>query len=281
MDNALRAALLSILRPLVRYLIGRGWTYPLLTDMLKTVYLEEAVGHYSDDASPEGMTDSRASLLTGLHRKDVKRLRAAMRESAFTPALRRDAGLAARVVAAWVSTPRYLDGRRRPKPLPVTAGAGRLSFETLVRETRADMKANVILEELERVGVAEVGEDGKVRLLRGAYVSELPRDKIAYFGENIADHLQSAIHNIAGQGTPFVERAVYYELIAPDDLERLRPELTRLSEEFLKTINAKVMPLNAEAIRRRDKRGKRMRLGVFYYEDKSRVSAASAGRKHT
>ena len=76
MDNALRTALLSILRPLVRYLIGRGWTYPVLTDLLKAVYLEEAVRHYSDDAGPDGMTDSRASLLTGLHRKDVKRLRA-------------------------------------------------------------------------------------------------------------------------------------------------------------------------------------------------------------
>lgn len=276
MDKALKTALLTILRPLVRYLIGRGWTYPVLSELLKSVYVAEAQSHYGED--PESVTDSRISLLSGIHRKDVKRLRAELREASATPALRRDASLAARVVASWVSSPRYLDSRKHPKPLPVSAGGSRLSFEKLVRETRADMRPNVILEELVRVGVAEVSADNAVRLLRHAYVSDLPRDKVVYLGDNVCDHLQSALHNLTGQGRPFLERAVYYELIAPEALEQIRPELFRLSEEFLQVVNRKVMPLNTDAIRRLEPHGRRMRLGVFYYEDKSRVTADEVRR---
>jgi hypothetical protein len=275
MDNAFKAALLSILRPLVRYLIGRGWTYPALSELLKTLYVAEAETHYGE--GPETVTDSRISLLSGIHRKDVKRLRAELRKASETPGLRRSAGLAARVVASWVSSPRYLDARKRPKPLPFSAREG-LSFEKLVRETRADMRPNVILDEMVRVGVAEVGEDNRVRLLRNAYVPDLPRDKVAYLGDNVSDHLQSALHNLTGLGNPFLERAVYYELIAPEEIDQLRPALFRLSEEFLQEINRKVMPLNAAAIRRREPHGRRMRLGVFYYEDKSRVTAQSFRR---
>ncbi|MBI3778810.1 MAG: hypothetical protein HY274_07860 [Gammaproteobacteria bacterium] len=279
MDNALKTSLLGILRPLVRHLIGRGWTFPVLAEFLKSIYVAEAQTHYGED--PEAMTDSSLSLLTGIHRKDIKRLRAELREASFVPGLRRDAGLAARVVAAWVSSPRYLDARKHPKALPLTAGSGRLSFEKLVRETRADMRPNVILDELVRVGVAEIGEDNRVRLLRNAYVSDLPRDKIAYLGDNVGDHLQSALYNVTGQGKPFLERAVYYELIVPEALEKIRPELFRLSEEFLQAINRKVMPLNTEAIHRRESRGRRMRLGVFYYEDKSRLAPDEVRRRHT
>jgi hypothetical protein len=177
-----------------------------------------------------------------------------------------------------VSSPRYLDACRRPKVLPLSAGGGRLSFEKLVRETRADMRPNVILEELERVGVVEIGEDSTIRLVRNAYVSDLPRDKIAYLGDNVSDHLQSALHNLTGQDRPFLERAVYYELIDPEALEQLRPVLHRLSEDFLRQVNSKLMPLNAEAIRRHEGHGRRMRLGVFYFEDKSRVSADDVRR---
>ncbi len=277
MDKSLHTALLQILRPLVRHLIGRGWTFPVLSDLLRSVYVAEAQAHFGD--GPQSVTDSRISLLSGIHRKEVKRLRAELAANEREPALRRDAGLAARVVAGWLSLPRYLDARKRPKTLPLGARGNRASFERLVRETRADMRPNVILEELVRVGVATIGRNNTVSLVRSAYVSDLPQDKLAYLGDNVSDHLQSALHNLAGPGDPFLERAVYYELVAPEALERLRPELFRLSEHFLQDVNRKVMPMNSDAIRRGVPNGRRMRLGVFYFEDKSRVAAGRVRRR--
>jgi len=266
MDADLKNAVLAILHPLIRYLIGRSWTYAVMGEVLKEVYVMEALRQ--DTSRGEPITDSRVSLLTGIHRKDVKRLRAERPREANPPVLRRRASLAVRVVAEWVSTPRYLDSRGKPKPLAVRNTAGTPSFEALVKKVKADMRPAVVLDELLRTGVAKLEED-KVRLVRSAYVSALPRDKLAFLGANVGDHLRSALRNITDRQAPFLERAVYYRLIDAESLNRVRPELVEHAERFLQEINRRLMPLNTAAIQQRVKHGRRMRLGVYYYEDDS------------
>src|SRR5258706_10102062 len=67
------AALRHLLRPLVRLLVARGVTYPMLAELLKETYIDVADRDFRLDAKPA--TDSRLSLLSGGHRKDVRRLR--------------------------------------------------------------------------------------------------------------------------------------------------------------------------------------------------------------
>jgi hypothetical protein len=72
---SLLSALRRLLRPLVKLLTAQGLTYPMLADLLKQIYVDVAVREFAlGEAAP---TDSRVSLLTGVHRKDVKRLRGA------------------------------------------------------------------------------------------------------------------------------------------------------------------------------------------------------------
>ena len=268
MDAALKTAIRAILAPLVRYLIGRGVTFPALSEVLKEAYISAA--EQPDGADPDTVSDSRMSLLTGIHRKDVKRLRTQARAGTKPHVLRAGANLAARAVAAWVSLPRYLDHDGYPRTLPRRAANSRVSFETLVRAIKADVRPSVILEELVRVGVAAV-EGDTVRLLKTAYVSALPEDKLVFLGANVGDHLSSALHNISGQGEVFLERAVYYEVIAREDLAAIRPTLTQLSEAFLREANQRVMPLNKAACAAPSLDCRRMRLGIYYYEEASRV----------
>ncbi|MHB8409169.1 MAG: DUF6502 family protein [Acidiferrobacterales bacterium] len=275
-DAALKAAIRAILAPLVRYLIGRGVTYPALSDALKEVYIGAAEQH--DGADPGTVSDSRMSLLTGIHRKDVKRLRTQARAGTKPHVLRPGANLAARAVAAWVSLPRFLDRDGRPRALLRRAANSRVSFETLVRAIKADVRPSVVLEELVRVGVATV-EGDTVRLLKTAYVSALPEDKLAFLGANVGDHLSSALHNISGQGEAFLERAVYYEVIAREDLAAVRPALTQLSEAFLREANQRVMPLNEAARAAPGPECRRMRLGIYYYEEASRVEPGKESRR--
>src|ERR1700704_431682 len=67
--NALR----QLLRPLVRLLTAQAITFPMLPELLKHIYVDEAVRHFGLGGEPP--SDSRVSLLTGVHRKDVRRLR--------------------------------------------------------------------------------------------------------------------------------------------------------------------------------------------------------------
>ena len=63
-----------LLRPLVRLLIERSIPLPFVTELLRGLYVEVAVKEFPVEGKRQ--TDSRVNLLTGVHRKDVKRLRA-------------------------------------------------------------------------------------------------------------------------------------------------------------------------------------------------------------
>ena len=66
-------ALRHLLRPLVRLLLAHQITLPYLAGLLKSVYLEVGEAELSRGADPPSA--SQLSLLTGLHRKDIRRLR--------------------------------------------------------------------------------------------------------------------------------------------------------------------------------------------------------------
>ncbi len=72
-----------ILRPLTRLLLANGVTLPAIQEILKSVLIEVA----EEDFPVKGKvtTDSRISVLTGVHRKDVKRLRHQVIPEMITP----------------------------------------------------------------------------------------------------------------------------------------------------------------------------------------------------
>src|SRR5690242_13737736 len=103
--TVLVSALRRLLRPIIRLAIHYGLTYPALAEMLKSVYVETADREFQIDGKPQ--TDSRVSMLTGVHRKDVKRLRSeAAAESRELP---KSVSLGAQIAAVWSSRPEYLN----------------------------------------------------------------------------------------------------------------------------------------------------------------------------
>ena len=220
--------------------------------------MAEASRHYGK-VTGRPLTDSRVSLLTGIHRKEVKRLRVQLEEHGERPMLRHGANMAAQVVAAWISMVEYTDLAGQPQPLPLRSEASP-SFEGLARRVKADMRPRAILDELSRVGVAQE-QEGVVHLLRAAYISDLPEDQVAFLGENVGDHLRSAVHNLEG-GEPFLERALYFDALPAAVLEEARPELYRMGERLLREAHQR---LNAAESPEGPQR--RLRLGVYYYEE--------------
>ncbi len=166
--DALIAALRRMLRPLVRLMISKGVTLPTLTTILKETFVSVA----EDDFPVKGkrQTDSRINLLTGVHRKDVKRLRAE------TPAERempQAVGLGAQIVSRWVSDPLTTDSENRPIPLPRQDKSGSsLSFYGLVEGISKDVRPRAVLDEWLRLGVASMDDKDRVVLNRQAFVPE-------------------------------------------------------------------------------------------------------------
>ena len=118
-SKVLLSAIEKLLRPLVRLLLAHQITYPLLSNMLKGIYVDVAESEFRVNGKRQ--SDSRINLLTGVHRKDVKRLRGEGREERSIPG---NVSVGARVIGYWLGSADYLDESGQPKPLPLKPGPG-------------------------------------------------------------------------------------------------------------------------------------------------------------
>lgn len=151
--SALESAIRQLLRPLVRLLIAREVGLPHLTNLLKSVYVEVAAEHFF--LKDGRITDNRISMLTGVHRKDVKRLR----DDAEPP---QKASAGARIVGLWTGSPPYLDAQGNPPALT------REEFEGLVSSVCSDVHPRTFLDEWEQCGfVARNTAGGAAVALQG------------------------------------------------------------------------------------------------------------------
>ena len=113
---SLHAPLARLLRPLVRLCIRGGMTFPALAQLLRELFVNVAEHDFALEGKEQ--TDSRVSLLTGIHRKEVARLRGAGAPVHEVPTtLSRTSA----IIARWLAAPEFTDAKGEPLPLPRTA----------------------------------------------------------------------------------------------------------------------------------------------------------------
>ena len=263
------AAVRRILRPLVRTLVAHGITYPALTEMLKSVFVETAASEFTLDG--QRPTDSRLTVLTGVHRKDIRRLLREPEPEAETPP---GLTLGTQIVARWLGDRAYCDEMGKPLALPRTPSqGGEHSFAALVESVSKNVRPRSVLDELLRLGVVQVDANDYVHLITSGFVPGKELDaKAFYFGEAMHDHLAAGAHNLEQAGRPFFERSVYYDELSPEAVEMLRAQAEKLSMEVLKEINKRGLALERGDPPEPERR-MRMRLGIYFFS--SRVSPAS------
>jgi len=214
---------------------------------------------------PKRLTDSRISLLTGVYRRDVKRLRAELLEGEVIPPA---VSLGAEVVARWNGDPEYLDAEGHARPLPFQAG-DEPSFESLVTSVSKDIRARSVLDEWLRLGVVRFDDRGRVVLDAGVFVPQKGlEEKLYYFGRNLHDHIAAAAHNVQGEEPPMMERSVYYGRLSPASVD----ELAKLSAErgmgALQAVNRRARELQQGDAGSPDA-NRRMTFGVYRFEAES------------
>lgn len=259
--EALTSALRQLLRPLVKVLIAHGISFPALAAMLKGIYVEVAEAELEGEEKPP--TNSRINLMTGVHRKDIRRLRAVAEPHAGTP---QTVSLGAQLVLAWTGTPDYLDAEGRPLALPRTAEApGEPSFDGLVESVSKDVRPRAVLDEWLRLGIARLDEAGHVRLNHDAFIPEKGFDEKAYFfGRDIRDHIAAAGENLEGRIPPFLERTVYYDRLSAVSADVLGEAARRIGMEALLAMNREALA-RSQADERDPEARHRMSFGVYFY----------------
>lgn len=262
-SKTLNSAILKLLRPLVRLLLRYGISYHVFADLVRWAYVDVA---FKDFGIPGRIqTSSRVSVITGLSRKEVQKLRGL--EIPTVSDIPERYNRAARVISGWIRDPQFSDKANHPRCLPLD---GDISFSSLVKKYSGDMPVRAVLDELIHVGAVEPQADGTVKLITRAYLPVT--DKAAtldILGTDVADLLGTIGHNLTEKNcAPFFQRKVSYDNIPAEFLEPFK----RLSSGKSQTLLEKLDKWLADHDRdvNADLQGsgrKRVGLGIYYFED--------------
>ena len=258
--SRLLEAVARALAPLVRLLIARGVTYQATAEMLKRVYVRAARASF---CAGEEATGSRLSLLTGLNRKEIRRLTEGPTEAVEPGAI---ASHAAAIHAVWTSQRRFRDRKGAPRVLPRHPRDNQPSFDELVRYITTDHRPAALLEELVRLELVDVDAEGHVALRERPFLSQASfADRLLPLAENLEDHAEAAVSNVLGHQPPFLERSVFSDELS----EESAAQLHELARSRWREIHDELVA-RAIALEKQDKEGgkataSRIRLGMYFY----------------
>lgn len=263
---ALTRAVKQLLRPVVGLLLDNGLTYTWLNQVLKRIFVDVAEAEFSIENRP--VTDSRISVVTGVHRRDIKQIRDEDTDSYEPPA---SIFLGPKLIAIWISDQRFLNQDGQPAALPRrNANAGPedvASFEELVTMIRTDIRPRSVLDELLRLGVVSIDDSDRVSLAHEAFVpSRGSEEKMYYLGRNIRDHISASRMNVKSVKPPFFERSVYYDGLSQSSIDELSELSRRKGALLLQELNT-----HARKLQERDADDSnatyRMNFGSYFYSE--------------
>ncbi len=214
-DDVLEAVT-HIMAPLVRLLLSCGVDYVRFAAVLKQTFIEQAQVELQRTRSRE--TDSALSLLSGVHRKDVRY----WRENGMGERIARKVSLSSQVFSHWTQNPVYRDRFKKPKPLPRIGGEH--SFESLVRQITQDVHPYTVLSEMIRLGLVSVkkrqGLDWVFPSPRGFVPPPGSVELLELFAGNLADHVASAVNNIV-ESPSRLEQGVFAADLTAESTQKL------------------------------------------------------------
>lgn len=268
--DRLLEALGFLLEPVILLLLKNGITWNEFADVAKTKFVEVATRRFGIRGRPTNM--SRVAILTGQDRREVSRIRRAMERPTQPRALCKPS----QVLDGWYRDPEFLAADGEPRDLELDGEHG--SFAQLARRYAPSIPYVAMIKQLRAVGAVDDLDDGKVRVLKRAYVPRtLSEDHIALWGSVLHDIGTTWEHNLmrnaATQRSRFERRAVNLR-VDVNALPEFQAFLDAEGQAFLERmddwLSAHQVPAEAAA--------RSMRLGVGVYHIGSDEVSTRRGR---
>jgi hypothetical protein len=263
------------LRPVVRLMLHFQITYPQLIAMLKALYIEVAVADFPHGNKQQ--SNSRINLLTGIHRKDVKRLREQPKGRSRDSKLELlKTNLGTKIIQKWRNSKGYQDINGKPLTLSLRKDdSGNLSFDELVTSVvKQDIRPKVILEEWLRLGIAQQ-EDSCVKLSANAGQEDKDfAENLAFFGQNIQEHINAGCNNLMGHKPAYSDSSVFYDRLSIKSVAQLSDLANKLGMRALQQMNRTAMKLQTDD-EGHEGSDFRMNFGVFSFNNAQKSIAAN------
>ncbi|NIP52150.1 MAG: hypothetical protein GWN81_20585 [Phycisphaerae bacterium] len=210
-----------------------GIGYREFSEISKCAFVDVATADYGLRGRPTNI--SRVAVMTGLTRKEVKRIRDKISEGLDATTLR--VIPPAEILEKWHSDPDFIDDNGRPKNLRFD-GEHR-SFTSLVKKYGGDIPPGAMRTELKRVNAISEHQDGTLTVIKRFF---RPYD----LDDQLQRSLGQALHGLAlavdhNLGRPpddcWVERLAYSTKIRSSDAARVRRISQDRAAEFVESID--------------------------------------------
>jgi hypothetical protein len=270
-------ALQAILAPLARVAVDQGVQFGQMEELLKQAMVQAAV-QATRQGQGEPAPVSRLSVITGIHRKEVKRLleptEPAQLAASVTPA--------AELFTRWLTSRDWqgADGKpfalpRRPPPDDAP------SFELLARSITTDVHPRTLLDELIRLElVAHDLETDRVVLRADSFVPAVQlQTMLEFLGANVGDHLAAARANVAASlrsaqqpdiapiRPPFVEQALFADGLSAQSVTAAIEQTRLFWGTLLRSLAPELEQLEAQDKADGRPADQRIRIGLYCYAE--------------
>src|SRR6516164_10551135 len=254
-------ALGRLLEPIALLLLKSGITWREFADLAKVKFVQVATNEFGIRGRPANA--SRVAILTGIDRRDVRKLRVPTSERpVFAPGFM---SKPTQVLDGWFHDPNFRAASGEPRDLQVSEGED--SFAALVRRYTPGIPHVAMIKELRAVGAVGELPDGRLRALKRNYIPrELTDNQIRLWGSVLQDLGTTLEHNVMRKASerPRFERRALSLTVARRALPEFETFLAAEGQAFLERIDDWL------ASRQVDNTGstpmQAIRLGVGIYE---------------
>lgn len=257
------------LRPVARILLRHGISFRELSELAKKIYVEVATEEFGVDGRPTNV--SRVALLTGMTRRDVRKVRIDTEEEEQRSIRRMN--ICARVLSGWFQDPLYCDDQGTPLPLPESGAHP--SFHDLAKRYAGDIPVTATLKELKRAGAITEGDGGALVATARDYMpgkrNPAAPAAVTRSGSVLEDIGNTVDWNLvrSPDDIPRFERRATNINVGRDSIEDFREFVNREGQAFLERVDAWLTEHEIPDTQQQPDEVLRLGLGLYWIQDEN------------
>ena len=256
---ASRRFLLSVARVMLRAGIG----YREFSEIAKSAFVEVATNEYGLRGRKTNV--SRVAVMTGLTRKEVKKVRDKLESGSELVDKRTPAG---DVLHYWHVDKDFVDEAGRPKEIPYEGD--NVSITALNRKYGGDIPPGAMFTELMRGKAIEKTDKGHFRVLKRHFVPFEPDERVLGSLHDNLSFLASTIEFNSRPDAPIpgrIERFVYNDHLKPSALPRFRRIARDNVAKFCEMMDDWLSGHELDRSQWDKHQTPRVGIGIFYFEE--------------
>lgn len=265
MKRRVLGAFQLVMRPIVRILLRYGIGYREFAEVSKSAFVDVASSDFGLRGRPTNI--SRVAVMTGLTRKEVRRLR--------TKIAIGDASISVKttpladVLHHWHGQSDFTDASGNPKSLPFSGQE--ISFTGLVKRFGGDIPAGAMRTEMKRVGAIREDECGLLSVENRTYRPESEHENLVTMLVHGAYALLSNIaHNSDPNrpGSTWAHRIAYSQSLRSPDKKQFRRIAKDRIADFAESIDDIFVAYESLQERGEDNQSSDpVAVGIYYFEE--------------